>query len=146
MAVRGDNNILWFGTRGGGLGRLNVDTQKIKYYVNIPDDPESLSFNAVISVFQDKAGNIWVGTFGGGLNYLPVGSEKFIHFRHDEKNPRSLNSDRVLAVYQLLDGTIVVGTTAGINLLDPVSLDFDHIEHNPENIDSLSSPLRKQLS
>tara|TARA_R110000744_G_scaffold1965_1_gene7646 strand:- start:10316 stop:14899 length:4584 start_codon:yes stop_codon:yes gene_type:complete len=139
--VRGDNNFLWFGTRGGGLGKLDVDTQQIKYYVNDPSDPQSLSFNGVISIFQDKAGNIWVGTFGGGLNYLPVGSEKFVHFRHNENQPRSINSDYVLAVYQLLNGKIVVGTTVGINLLDPVSLDFDRIEHEPENIDSLSAPM-----
>lgn len=141
MTVYGDNNTLWFGTRGGGLGKLDVDTQQIKYYANDPNDPASLSFNGVISIFQDKAGNIWVGTFGGGLNYLPVGSEKFVHYRHDENNPRSINSDYVLAVYQLLNGKIVVGTTVGLNILDPVNLDFDHIVHQPNSIDSLSAPM-----
>jgi signal transduction histidine kinase/ligand-binding sensor domain-containing protein/DNA-binding NarL/FixJ family response regulator/HPt (histidine-containing phosphotransfer) domain-containing protein len=141
MVVHGDDNILWFGTRGGGLGKLDVDTLQIKYYVNDPKDPQSLSFNGVISIFQDKADNIWVGTFGGGLNYLPLGSEKFVRFRHNENKPRSLNSDYILAVYQLSNGKIIVGTTAGINLLDPISLDFDHIEHQPDNLDSLSAPM-----
>ncbi|PKH00353.1 hybrid sensor histidine kinase/response regulator [Paraglaciecola sp. MB-3u-78] len=141
MTVSGDHNMLWFGTRGGGLGRLNVDNQQIKYYVHDPDDPTSLSFNGVPSVFPDTFGNIWVGTFGGGLNYLPAGSDEFVHYRFDENNPRSLNSDRVLAVHQLLDGTIVVGTVSGINLLDPVNLDFDHIEHQPDNVDSLSASM-----
>ena len=141
MTVRGDNNMLWFGTRGGGLGRLNVDTQQIDYFVHEPENPKSLSFNGVTSVFPDNAGNVWVGTFGGGVNYLPAGSKDFVHYRFDENNPRSLNSDRVLAVYQLLDGTMVVGTVSGINLLDPVTLDFDHIEHQPENFDSLSASM-----
>ncbi|ARD44278.1 hybrid sensor histidine kinase/response regulator [Colwellia sp. PAMC 21821] len=141
MTVRGDGNTLWFGTRGGGLSKLDVDTQQITNYINDPDNPHSLSFNSVISIFQDEAGNIWIGTFGGGLNYLPVGSDKFIHYRNDENNPRSINSDYVLAVYQLLNGKIVVGTTVGINLLDPVNLDFDHIEHQPDNVDSLSAPM-----
>ncbi len=141
MTVRGDNNLLWFGTRGSGLGRLNVDTMKIEMFVHNADEPSSLSFNGVTSVFPDSAGNIWVGTFGGGLNYLPAGSTEFVHYRADENNPRSLNSDRVLAVYQLLDGTIIVGTVAGINVLDPVTLDFDHIEHQPDNFDSLSAPM-----
>ncbi|MFT6952263.1 MAG: diguanylate cyclase (GGDEF)-like protein, partial [Paraglaciecola sp.] len=141
MAVHGDNNMLWFGTRGGGLGRLNVDNQHIKYYVHDPDDPTSLSFNGVTSILPDTFGNLWAGTYGGGLNYLPAGSDEFIHYRFDENNPRSLNSDRVLAISQLFDGTIVVGTVSGINLFDPVNLDFDHIEHQPDNVDSLSASM-----
>jgi signal transduction histidine kinase/ligand-binding sensor domain-containing protein/DNA-binding NarL/FixJ family response regulator/HPt (histidine-containing phosphotransfer) domain-containing protein len=139
MTVAGDNNILWFGTRGGGLGRLNVDNNKIDFFTHEPDNPTSLSFNGVTNVFPDMAGNIWVSTFGGGVNYLAAGSDEFIHYRFDENNPRSLNSDRVLAVYQLIDGTIVVGTVSGINLLNPVSMDFERIEHHSENLDSLSA-------
>lgn len=141
MTVRGDNNLLWFGTRDGGLGRLNVDNNQIDFFAHDADNPASLSFNGVTSISPDTAGNLWVGTFGGGLNYLPVGSNAFVHYRFEENNPRSLNSDRVLAVYQLIDGTIVVGTVKGINLLDPVNLDFDHIEHQSENFDSLSASM-----
>jgi signal transduction histidine kinase/ligand-binding sensor domain-containing protein/CheY-like chemotaxis protein len=141
MTVRGDNNLLWFGTRGAGLGRLNVDNNQIDFFAHDPDNPTSLSFNGVTSIFPDTFGNLWVGTYGGGLNYLPAGSDEFVHYRFDENNPRSLNSDRVLAVYQLLDGTIVAGTVSGINLLNPLTFDFEHIEHQPENFDSLSAPL-----
>jgi signal transduction histidine kinase/CheY-like chemotaxis protein/streptogramin lyase/HPt (histidine-containing phosphotransfer) domain-containing protein len=141
MTVRGENNILWFGSRNGGLGRLNVDNMKIDYFVHDAENPNSLSFNGVTSVFPDREGNVWVGTFGGGLNYLAAGTSDFEHYRFDENNPRSLNSDRVLAVYQLVDGTIVVGTVLGINMLDPQTLDFDHIEHQAENFDSLSASM-----
>ncbi|MFT6898488.1 MAG: signal transduction histidine kinase/HPt (histidine-containing phosphotransfer) domain-containing protein, partial [Paraglaciecola sp.] len=141
MTVSGDRNLLWVGTRGAGLGRLNVDNNQIDFFAHDPDNPTSLSFNGVTSIFLDTLGNIWVGTYGGGLNYLAAGSSEFVHYRFDENNPRSLNSDRVLAVYQLIDGTIVVGTVSGINLLDPVTLDFEHIEHQPENFDSLSASM-----
>ena len=141
MTVRGINNILWFGSRNGGLGRLNVDNMQIDYFTHDIEKPNSLSYNGVTSVFPDNYGNVWVGTFGGGLNYLPAGSNEFVHYRFEENNPRSLNSDRVLAVYQLFDGTIVVGTVLGINILDPVNLDFEIIEHQPENFESLSASM-----
>ncbi|MGS2720896.1 two-component regulator propeller domain-containing protein [Paraglaciecola aestuariivivens] len=141
MTARGDNNILWFGSRGGGLGKLNVDTMQIEYFEHQADDPTSLSFNAVTSVYPDKTGNIWVGTFGGGLNVLAAGTKEFVHYRFDENNPRSINSDRVIAVYQLIDGTIVAGTERGINMLDPVRLDFDRIEHDASDFESLSATM-----
>ncbi|MDN4502498.1 ATP-binding protein [Alteromonadaceae bacterium BrNp21-10] len=141
MTARGDNNMLWFGMRAGGLGRLNVDNDHIDYFTHDTNNPKSLSFNGVTSVFPDSAGNIWVGTYGGGLNFLKAGSDEFVHYRHQTDNPRSLNSDKVLAIYQLLDGTMVVGTVSGINLLNPQTLDFDRVEHQAENFDSLSAPM-----
>lgn len=141
MTIRGDNNLLWFGSRTGGLGRLNVDNMQIDYFVNDPQEPNSLSFNGVTSILPDRDGNLWVGTFGGGLNFLAAGASEFEHYRFDENNPRSLNSDRVLAVYQLVDGTIVVGTVLGINMLDPQSLDFDRIEHQAEKFETLSASM-----
>ena len=141
MTVHADRNILWFGTRDGGLGRLNVDTQKIKYFVHDSQNPKSLSFNGVTSVLADTSGNLWVGTFGGGLNFLAAGSSDFIRYRYQNNNPRSLNHDRVVAVTQLDDGTIMVGTALGINIFNPRTLDFDHIEHVPDHLDSLSVPM-----
>ncbi|MFQ3236960.1 MAG: ligand-binding sensor domain-containing protein, partial [Paraglaciecola sp.] len=68
MTVHGDNNLLWFGTRSGGLGRLNVDNNEIDFFTHDPDNATSLSFNGVTSIFSDTFGNIWVGTYGGGVN------------------------------------------------------------------------------
>ncbi len=141
MTVRGDGDTLWFGTRGGGLGRFNVNTRNLTHFTHDPSDPTSLSFNGVTTVYPDAAGNIWVGTFGGGLNLLPEGSTEFIHFRHNENDPNSLNSDRVLAVYQLLDGTMVIGTVSGLNLYQPGKQSFTRIEHQPDNFNSLSAPM-----
>ncbi|MEP4890590.1 MAG: two-component regulator propeller domain-containing protein [Aliiglaciecola sp.] len=140
-AVLGKDNELWFGTRRAGLGRLNVDNNDIQFFSHDPENPSSLSFNGVTSVFSDNGGNLWVATFGGGLNYLPAGSDQFIHYRYDENDPNSLNSDKVLAVYQLADGTIVVGTVSGFNLLDQASGHFRRIEQNPDVIDSLSASM-----
>ncbi|MDU0353086.1 ATP-binding protein [Paraglaciecola aquimarina] len=76
-----------------------------------------------------------------GLNFLKAGGNEFIHYRHEPNNPNSINSDKILAIYQLLDGTIVVGTVSGINLLNPNTLEFDRIEHQADNFDSLSAPV-----
>ena len=141
MTVHGNNNILWFGTRGGGLGRLNVDTQEVDYFLHAPNDPHSISFDGISSILPDKQGNLWVGTFGGGLNFLPANSKKFKHFRYEANNPNTLNSDRVLALSRLQDDTLVVGTVSGLNVFDPVTSTFKRIEHQQDKFESLSAPM-----
>ncbi len=139
MTISGENNLLWFGMRSGGLGRLNTDNDQITYFSHDPNNLESLSFNGVSSIFTDSDGNLWVGTYGGGLNFLKAGTDKFVHYRHQQGNPHSLNSDKVLAIYQLLDGTLVVGTESGLNLLNKPRLEFIRVEHSTKKPESLSA-------
>ena len=62
--------ILWIGTFGGGLNRLDPATGEFTRYLHDPEDPNSLSRNGVTTILDDSAGNLWVGTYRGGLNRL----------------------------------------------------------------------------
>ena len=82
---------LWIGTASGGLDRLvpsapdknprsgqalseaagyDQETMRFVHYQHNPDDPNSLSSNAVSAIYEDREGVLWIGTEGGGLNRL----------------------------------------------------------------------------
>ncbi|MEO1011850.1 MAG: two-component regulator propeller domain-containing protein, partial [Bacteroidota bacterium] len=71
-----DKGILWIGT-GNGLCRLDPSQKRkmkprFEVFQNLPGNPETLSHNYILAIYQSKAGDLWVGTFGGGLNkYVP---------------------------------------------------------------------------
>ena len=44
----------------------------------------SLTGNNILSIAQDKEGNLWIGTDDGGLNKLTVSSGEFEHYFHQE--------------------------------------------------------------
>ncbi|NQZ10937.1 MAG: GGDEF domain-containing protein, partial [Algicola sp.] len=44
---------LLIGTRGGGLNRLDPDTERFTHFTHNPSDPNSLSHNSVRSFFAD---------------------------------------------------------------------------------------------
>ncbi|MEQ8581398.1 MAG: two-component regulator propeller domain-containing protein [Marinoscillum sp.] len=63
-------NILWFGTRNGGLYRYNTLTRKFTH--NLQADETSryaLSNNDILSLYIDQQNKLWVGT-SGGLNQV----------------------------------------------------------------------------
>jgi signal transduction histidine kinase/ligand-binding sensor domain-containing protein/DNA-binding response OmpR family regulator len=71
-----DNNNIWFITYDNGLIGKNKKTNKwVKYSVN--GEPNSISSNKIISVFDDHAGNLWLGTEGGGLNCFNINNKTF---------------------------------------------------------------------
>ncbi len=85
------SGTLWVGTFGSGLnkaipvGDLST-TSEIKFvpYTYSSTDPQSISDNRVMTIFEDSNGALWIGTYGGGLNKFDRKSEKFVRF--SEKN------------------------------------------------------------
>ena len=74
------DNVLWIGTHGGGLNRLDLKTERFKYYKFDPQNPNSLSHNSIEVIYEDKNSILWIGTQGGGLNKFDSKTELFSHF------------------------------------------------------------------
>ncbi len=66
--VQGSDGFLWLAMDGGGLVRFDPKTEEISSYHHDPDNPQSLSSDAVFTVLEDEPGVFWVGTYGWGLN------------------------------------------------------------------------------
>lgn len=62
-----EDNMLWFGTRGGGLNCINMKDNSIKSLEDM-DSRILLTNNDVLCLLRDDA-NIWIGT-SYGLNEL----------------------------------------------------------------------------
>jgi PAS domain S-box-containing protein len=112
------DNILWVGTWGNGLFRLDpatFDNGRIdsKRFVNNPEDTRTLNDNAVWALRQDSQGRLWVGT-GKGLNRFNVESGTFRSFDKDDGLPNN-NALCILA-----DEThLWVSTNSGLARIDP---------------------------
>jgi len=89
------NGYLWVGT-WGGLNKISLpknpndysrSAYKFTLYQHFYNDSLSLSDNRIISICEDKSGNLWIGTYGGGLNKLtadqqdlPPDKARFVHY------------------------------------------------------------------
>lgn len=95
---------LWIGTDGHGL--FNV-TQRDHY--DIPG-------NIVVTLMEDREGQLWVGTYKEGLLCMQDG--KVIH-QYTKANSR-LSDNNVYSLYQDGSGRIWIGTLFGwLQTLDP---------------------------
>ncbi len=131
--------ILWIATDGGGLNYFNAQTQKFVSYQHNPQNPKSLSSDAMLSLYQDRAGTWWVGTGGGGVNQFNLGQEKFGHYFYDPKNPNSLSHNHVLSINEDQKGILWVGTQGGgLNRYAQDRQKVTHYRHDPQNPESIS--------
>ncbi len=59
------SGIIWIGTFGNGLDRLDPATNIFTHYRHQPGNAGSLVNDKVAAIMQDHEGGMWLGTFGG---------------------------------------------------------------------------------
>lgn len=101
---------VWLGVlEGGGLVHYDFRRGVIKHYLHQPDDPRSLSNNAVQAILRTRQGTLWVATQGGGLNRLDD-DDRFTRFDSRKAEPYRLDSDVFVTLFEDRDGSLWAGT------------------------------------
>jgi signal transduction histidine kinase/ligand-binding sensor domain-containing protein/DNA-binding response OmpR family regulator len=112
---------VWFGTNGGGIYRfleseVNKESKQINNYVQFTaenNQPHKLNDNYVMSLFEDRSGDMWIGTWNGGINRFNSKGNVFIRY-NDLFSPDELIFDfPITSIFQDQSGVIWAGTRGG---------------------------------
>jgi ligand-binding sensor domain-containing protein len=98
-----------------GLLRLDREHKRIVRYHNQSSDDESLGSDLVLSIYQDKEGNIWTcfqETEPNFFSEMPQAFETFTHQRG------SLVNALVTSIYEDHNGILWIGSMGGLNRID----------------------------
>lgn len=106
-------NILWLGTRGGGLNRLNTAEGTFSYIV---ETPNGLPDNVVYGILPDQDGNLWCSTNRGLCRFNPT-KNIFVTYREsDGLLSTEFNTNSYL---RTRDGRLWFGGVSGLNYFHP---------------------------
>ncbi len=113
------NGVLWIGTMDG-LDRLQIASGKLRYYLNNPHDPGTLSGNRVRAIVATRDGSLWVGTHSG-LNRLQPNASGGVRIT---RYPIGIDADHPSTIYGILEdasGRLWLSGNDGLLRLDPAS-------------------------
>jgi len=68
---------LWLSAWGVGLLKVDAKRENISLYNHDPKNPNSLSDNNILTVYEDKFHRLWMGTFEHGLCIFDQANNKF---------------------------------------------------------------------
>ncbi len=112
-----DGDNIWIGTERGGVNFFNSNQNVVEHFEYIIDEPNSLSYSTVNSIYEDET-YLWIGTAGGGLNRFNKRTEKFRHFRNKPDQENSISSDFITSIIRDNDNRLWIGTWGlGLNIL-----------------------------
>ncbi len=146
------SGLFWIGTVDGGINvvpaidliKYNRDGKnkppRFIHYRSNPNNRYNPTTNFILSMMEDKTGNIWFGTKGGGTLYLDRHKHQFTHFRHEPGNPNSLGSNFIWCCMEDSHGNLWFGNDQeGIDRYDRDKNQYIHYRHDPANPNSLIS-------
>ncbi len=129
---------LWIAT-DNGLYMKQEGRDDLTAFRHDPANPQSLSENRLVSVFEDDRGLLWVGTSTSGVDYWSPEARLFPHYRQDPDSPVGLGGSSVFAISQDADGNVWVGTFGGgLDRLDRQRQTVTHFRHRASDPTSLS--------
>ena len=110
-----DRNIIWVGTKGGGLCRLDIKAGTTETYTT----RDGLTDNVIYGILPDVTGKLWLSTTRGITCHDPSTRRFFNPF----PGQPDLNVEFNTGAYGLLDsGKLAFGSVEGLFIIDPLKL------------------------
>ena len=109
-----DQEIMWIGTYGAGMSKLDLKTKTLIPFKSDPTNPQTLSSDFITTIYQDRSRPdvLWVGTTAG-LNELDKRTGKFVRYVHDPAKGSSLSQDHVTDIHEDHAGRLWITTWGG---------------------------------
>ncbi len=100
MVVEGvselSNGDLCLATDGFGFHLYNKEKEESISFLHDPNNKNSLSSNAIVSMKVDEQENLYFTTWGGGISIYDLSTDLFQTIMHDPNDPSSLSGNRAM--------------------------------------------------
>lgn len=132
--LKDSHGYFWFGTRKGlyriPAKRLNLSGEKLSagdfiFFTHNATDPSSISGDYVISLMEDKKGNVWIGTYGNGICKAQINGNGRIAFQQYTQKD-GLCNNVIYTMESDSDGNIWVSTDKGLSKFNPEQKTFEN--------------------
>lgn len=120
--------LLWIGTEGHGLYKVNLQTQEVTNYVNLPEKKSSISSNYIRSLTLDSQNMLWIGTLNS-LSIYNEGDDTFNNYTSNLEISGSLSQTSIRDIFMDAQGGMWLGTYyGGVNYYHPLKNRFHKIQ------------------
>lgn len=111
---------LWIGSGENGINIIKSHSIEFENFKRIPNNPNSLNYDYVLSVIEDRLGNVWIGTNGWGINQYDAKTKKFKYFIPPSAAKGGSQTAAITCLYEDKSGKIWIGTyLGGLSVYNP---------------------------
>lgn len=114
-----DSNVLWIGTEGAGLNRLEIESGTFTDFTTL----EGLPNNVVYAIVPDQENNLWISTNNGLAKFSPKPKPEFFLYNKSDGLPG--NEFNRYEYSTTTNGNLYFGGTSGVVHFNPQDFNAD---------------------
>ncbi len=138
---RDQEGIIWLGTWGEGLQKLDLETGKICSYKKGLEPENSIDNNTVIQIVPDNFDNLWIATFSG-LNRLNTKTNQIEQF----DKYLGIENTAIYSIFKDTDNLLWLGTNGkGLIVFNPETKSVERFIANESDSFSIASNTIHQI-
>nr|NQU90855.1 hypothetical protein [Bacteroidota bacterium] len=125
-----DPDMLWIGTEGNGMVKLNKKTgsvTRLPAWMGIKQKyrtPNMTGGLGVFKIFNADENNLWIAT-EAGLHHYNINKNSFRLFHHNPNDPKSIISGKILSIYRDKKNRLWIGSfSGGLAMFNPSDSTF----------------------
>jgi signal transduction histidine kinase/ligand-binding sensor domain-containing protein len=120
-----NEGTIWIGSLDG-VKKYDKENNAFLTFRNDPENPASLSDDAVFGIIEDTYQNLWISTANGLNKMIDRNKDEFIRYYHDEQNEKSLVSNRVMVLLIDRNDNFWISGVNGFSKYNYYSDNFDN--------------------
>jgi len=95
--IEDGDGLMWAGTLGGGLNRIDRTTATVRHFLPDQSDPLSIPHARITALAEDKSGVLWIGFWNGILASFDRQTGRCITiYRHNPDDPASIGESQMV--------------------------------------------------
>lgn len=106
------DGILWGGTEGNGIWRINLASGKKNHFKHQQDDPASIGSDVIHTIYEDDFGVIWIGT-ENGISVFRKETSTFTNIK-----PENI-STAIFSICETETENLLLGSSNGLYIYNP---------------------------
>ncbi len=132
------SGLLWAGTSGGGINKVNREKERFSHYNSESLDPAGEDHAFILSVLEDRSGLLWIGT-RRGLCRVDRQVDRHISPWPGSGLPEDLRRTGINSLFQDSSEAVWIGTAgSGLYRWNPSDNRFRQYRSSPSDPRSLS--------
>tara|TARA_R100000935_G_scaffold58415_2_gene95419 strand:- start:103095 stop:107024 length:3930 start_codon:yes stop_codon:yes gene_type:complete len=100
---------LWIGSYGQGVFLVDFNKETILNFKYNKQNPNSIPYDCITAIYEDRTNNIWIGTDGGGICLYDEKLHKF-NLLNNDRTPSNINLSIVKSLDVDHNGGLWMGT------------------------------------
>jgi signal transduction histidine kinase/DNA-binding response OmpR family regulator/ligand-binding sensor domain-containing protein len=122
-----DQNMLWAGTNGNGLYKINLWNNTVEHNTHNINDPEQLVFTYINGLESTPDQLLWLGTVEGLYTFNKSTTQKQKVLLSQGEDTNGSQNRNITTIYRDQKGWLWVGTYNGLFIGDPKTRTFERL-------------------